>query len=527
MDITQLKKITSGLHVLFAEDSLVYRKSIQKMIAPFFKQLDLAVDGEDAFNQYREFHESNGGYYDILITDLIMPNLDGYALSKKVKDYNKNQNIIVISGENDLQLLIKLINLGIKKFVAKPIDEKELLKVIADVAEKIHTSHLNQVEQKEIKEYNEILKERESVNSKQYSEFYEALNESSIISRADIDGNITFVNDLFCKLSGYTKEELLGQNYRILKDKATPSSFYTKLWNTVTAKKTFKTVFKNRRKDGSIYYLEQLIKPILDIDGEIVEYIAIANDVSRLFISVQKETKLRESSEDFFRNIGHEMRTPLNAILGILPFLKKRLTDPKFSEMIAVIDESSHNLHQLIEHVLDIQKMKSGTLENHLKPFNPVSMINALMNTMHIMAEAKEQNLHTIMDEEDLPLLISDEKHISDIIEVIINNAIKFTPNRGEISCSMIYDFKHERLKISVKDSGIGIAKEDHEKIFALSQADGSLSRKYEGAGLGLFVASSLIKVLEGKISVHSTPSKKGSLFLVEIPCKVLNQEKA
>jgi PAS domain S-box-containing protein len=524
VDIEEVLKLTKKLHVLFAEDSLSMRKATSNMIKPLFKHLETAVDGADAFSKYMSDHETRGQFFDIVITDIVMPNEDGLMLSSKIKDCNPSQHIIVTSSENDLKLLINLLNLGVTKFVAKPIQKEAIVDVIGLVAQDIYKQHLLDAEQEEIREYNEILKKREVAQAKLYSDFYDALNETSIISKADLNGNITFANELFCKITKYSEDELLGKNYRMLKNDVTPSSFYSKLWNTITNQKSYKTVFKNKNRDGDAYYIEQVIKPIIDINGETIEYITIANDVTRLFKSIKKETEARESADQFFRNVGHEMRTPLNAIIGIAPFLKKKLKDsPKLLEMFDVIDESSKNLHKLVENVLDIQKLNAGELKTQLLDFDPVMLIQTVTKSMEHLALEKNQHFTVdIQDKSYFPLLVGDEKHIHAVMEILIDNAIKFTPNEGDISCRLEYD--NNLLIFKVEDTGIGIHADDQEKIFTLTQLDGSISRNHEGTGMGLYLAANLLKILNGKIRVKSIPTQ-GSIFTVEIPCQTTKQQ--
>ena len=126
-------------------------------------------------------------------------------------------------------------------------------------------------------------------------EYKKALDESSIVSKSDLSGTIIYVNDKFCKFSGYTKEELLGNKHSIIKSPDTPKDFFNDLWETLTNKKIFKGVIKNRKKNGDPYYVDSTIMPILDKNNNIIEYIAIRNDVTKLF---EKEKVIYEQTTD-------------------------------------------------------------------------------------------------------------------------------------------------------------------------------------------------------------------------------------
>jgi len=306
---------------------------------------------------------------------------------------------------------------------------------------------------------------------------------------------------------------------KILKNNQFISSYYERLWRTITAKKSYKNIFKNKRKDGSYYYVQQVIKPLLDVNGEIKEYISIANDMTQIFDSLEKQKDTQRERDAFFRNIGHEMRTPLNAIIGITPLIQKKVKDDeKLSNMAKIIHDNAHNMHKLIERLLDIQQLQSNKLILNKSIFNPIDVIESLFTNMKRLALGKEQSFRYMIDKINMPeKLIGDSTRMIEVIEAIIDNAIKFTPNGGIIVCKVLFKEETNSIKISIKDNGIGIDQKDFRKIFEASQLDGSISRKHEGAGLGLMVVANLLKLLKGHIRMISEPNN-GSTFFIEIP---------
>ncbi|MEY4505063.1 MAG: hypothetical protein RL154_1360, partial [Pseudomonadota bacterium] len=159
-------------------------------------------------------------------------------------------------------------------------------------------------------------------SSKLLVEYKKAVDASAIVSKADLKGNITYVNDAFCIISGYKQEEVLGRNHNIVRHPDMPKELFEKLWNTIQSKKIFKGIIKNRKKNGSAYYVASAIVPILDTNGEISEYLSLRYDISELIEAKQKAEEAERTKSQFLANMSHEIRTPLNGIIGFADILQ-------------------------------------------------------------------------------------------------------------------------------------------------------------------------------------------------------------
>ena len=516
-----------SLHVLYVEDSATMRHATQKLLAPYFDNIDSATDGVHGLELYRNFRKQHEKNYDIVISDLEMPNMDGKELARAILSIDPSQEIIIISASNDLTILIDLINLGVRKFLSKPILAQQLHTTISEVATNLRLKKLKEEELADISQHNILLKKREEIylrklekSFKELSEFNSALNESGVVSKTNTDGIITYVNPKFCEVSGYSEEELIGNKHTIVGCGEMASSFFEKLWRTITAKKIHNGVFKNRTKAGKIFYIEQLVKPILTVEGEISEYIAIGNDITQMMESIEIAKHAEEGKDDFFRNISHEMRTPLNSILGLTSLLKRRAKDDtKFLDMLSVIESNSQNLSNLVESILDLQRLQRNDLEFQIKEFETSSLYHSIIKQNEPKVLEKNLTFKYAIDPDAPSTLMGDENRIHQIIMAIMDNAIKFSLKEGTVNFHISYSYDESILIIQVSDCGIGISIEDQEKIFKLTQLDSSLSRKHEGSGLGLTISNSLIKKMGGKFTVHSV-LHEGSTFLMEIPLK-------
>ncbi len=253
------KKLLSGLsdlNVLYVEYEPLSREMVSLMLKNFFKNLDVAKDGEEALEKFKQ------KYHDVVITDMSMPKLNGFTLTKEIKKLNEETSIIFLSGSNDIEALLQSINLGIDGYLLKPINLEQFIQVLTRVLQKHYYM-------KKTREYENYLKQ-----------FKNAVNEFSIISKTDLKGVITYANKNFEKISKYSKKELIGNPHNIVRHPDMDKKFFENLWKTIKSKKPFKGVMKNRDKEGKSYYVDTIITPVLDLKGDIKEYLAVRKDIT-------------------------------------------------------------------------------------------------------------------------------------------------------------------------------------------------------------------------------------------------------
>jgi PAS domain S-box-containing protein len=356
-------------------------------------------------------------------------------------------------------------------------------------------------------------------------QFVDALNESAIVSKTNLLGVITYVNDNFCNISGYSKKELIGKKHNIVRHPDMEKSTFTNLWRTIQNKEIFKATIKNRAKDGKEYYVDSVIIPILGLDNEIIEYMAVRYNVTELVYARDEAIKAQRSKDEFLSNMSHELRTPLNSIIGFSQILQRLIKDDKQQKYLYNIHTSSKHLLSLINDILDLSKIqcKKFTLNPHI--FNPKRELNSLISQFEAQVNSANIILNTEFDSSIECNLEGDWLRISQVIRNLLSNAIKFTPANGTVTIRAKYI--DGQLQISVEDSGIGINKETQERIFKpFEQADSSTTRKYGGTGLGLSISSELINIMNGKLTLKSQ-EKVGSTFTVNIPLKLKSNEVA
>jgi len=277
IDIKELVKYSKNLKVLYVEDDKEARTSIVEFLKNFFSDLQVAVDGEDGLDKFNQYK------FDLIITDINMPKLNGFEMIKIIRELDKEISILILSAYDDKNNLSQGIKLSVDGYLLKPIDNKQFI----DVLLKMVTNYKNKIDN-----------EANAVILEQYKNI---TNQSTIISKTDTKGRITFVNDKFTKLYQYTKDELVGKTHHLIKHPNNPDSTYKDLWRTVKSeKKVWKGQLRNISKDGVSHYLQMTIEPILDKDGNILEYISLQTDITKIMNPKKQLENLIDTADNIF-----------------------------------------------------------------------------------------------------------------------------------------------------------------------------------------------------------------------------------
>jgi len=221
------------------------------VLQKFFKTIIIAIDGEDGFTKFQE------NQIDIIITDINMPKLNGIEMIEKIRTINQDVSIVVLSAHDDTKYLTESIKYQVQGYLFKPVDRKHFSETVGSICKQI-------IEKKNHEKRRRLLEDYKKIT-----------DNSSIVSKADIDGYITYVNDEFCRISGYSYNELIGKRHGIISSPDEPKELFEELWETIKERKeTWQGIIKNRTKDGRFYYVKTTIEPILNEFNEIEEFIA-------------------------------------------------------------------------------------------------------------------------------------------------------------------------------------------------------------------------------------------------------------
>lgn len=359
---------------------------------------------------------------------------------------------------------------------------------------------------------------------------------------ADVTGTITLVNDAFGGAIGIDKRSIIGQNFRRVVDRQDVRRVF-KVFNTVfaTGEAVSMLNFIYRRHDGSSFYAEMSVSPMMSSSGQVIGFRGIVRDVTERKLAEQTLLQAKDAAEaanntksTFLATVSHELRTPLTSVLGFAKIIRKKLSEViapalttddrkvrKAMEQVTgnvdIIVSEGERLTALINNVLDIAKIESGKIDWHEEPIIVSDVVKRAVAATAALAEQKHLPLVTEVDPE-LPFIIGDADRLVQVMINLLSNAIKFT-EAGAVTCRVTG--LDGTITVSVSDTGIGIDPANHGKVFdEFVQIGDTLTGKPTGTGLGLPICKEIVEHHGGRIWVESELGR-GSMFAFTLPVKV------
>ena len=360
----------------------------------------------------------------------------------------------------------------------------------------------------------------------------------------DLSGRIEYVNDAFVQQSGYTREEVIGCNPRMLKSGKTPPETYATLWAELSAGRIWRGELVNRMRSGEERTEAVSITPLRQPDGSITHYVAIKDDITEqkrigeelarhrdhleqlvaersaeVIVAMEAAEAASRSKSEFLANMSHEIRTPMNAIIGLTHLLSREIADVRHADRLAKIAAAAHHLLNLINDILDLSKIEAGKLELEFTDFEVERVVGNVVTLIRDKAEARQVEL--VVDMRGIPAMLhGDGLRLQQILLNFAGNAVKFT-ERGNITLrAFVVRAEDDVLvvRFEVRDTGIGLTPEQQGQLFqSFRQADASITRKFGGTGLGLAISRRLAELMGGQIGVDSKIGE-GSTFWIEVP---------
>ncbi|MCA9907867.1 MAG: PAS domain S-box protein, partial [Anaerolineae bacterium] len=367
--------------------------------------------------------------------------------------------------------------------------------------------------------------QREITGRKQAEETLHRISQAVIQSPTsvmitNVDGDIEYVNPAFTNVTGYSFEEVIGKNPRILNSGTHPREYYQALWNTLLSGKTWQADICNRRKSGELYWELQSISPIRNPQGVITHFVAVKVDqterrlaeVQRLQLALEKEkvVLLRQ----FIGDISHDLKTPLTIFKTYL-YLLERITDPsQYKEKLQVLISTTHHLERVIEDLLTMSRL-DGSIDLTLALLNLHSLIYSVDAKMRSLARQKNIQIALELDN-SVPPIMADESELERALLNLVENAVKYTPVDGTITIRT--HNRDDAVVIEVCDTGQGIDQTDLPHIFErFYRADKARSKENGGTGLGLAIVQKVVDMHSGRVEAESAVGQ-GSTFRVYLP---------
>ena len=368
---------------------------------------------------------------------------------------------------------------------------------------------------------------------KEIADLKSALDEHAIVAITDPQGRITYVNDKFCAISKYAREELLGQDHRIINSGFHPTEFIRDLWTTITHGKVWKGEIKNKAKDGSFYWVDTTIVPFLDEQGKPRQYVAIRADITERKrveqevrqLNADLERRVRERTteleaanqelEAFSYSVSHDLRAPLRGVDGYVRILKEDYADRLEAEgnrLLDVVSGEARRMGQLIDDLLAFSRLGRQPMQSA-----PIDLA-ALTRSVFERLTAAAPNPPVRLELKPLPPALGDQAMLRQVLANLIGNAIKFTRHQPAPIVAVGGSIRDGEQTCYIKDNGVGFDEAYGHKLFGVFQRLHS-EAEFEGTGVGLALVQRIVQRHGGRVWAEGKLNH-GATFYFTLPTK-------
>jgi len=498
------------IKILLAEDNINDVKLLEKE----FKRNSLSYELSVVDNEV-DYRKSLITFCpDIILSDYSMPVFDGLNALRIRMEISPLIPFIIVTGSINETTAVECLKAGADDYVIK----EHISRICPSIKSALRTHDLN-VEKEAA---------QKALIESEYN--YRTLVENLAVGVYQItpDGKILHVNPAFIKIMGYnnfSSEEINSQNslsdysaWDFYPDSETRNMFLQRLKESGEIKDMELQIYDLSNK---LIWVNITAKSRFDKDGNLLWIDGVLEDISIRKAAEIHLIKAKEQAEEmsrlkssFLANMSHEIRTPLNGILGFAEILKEEIKDNEQLRHVKVIEKSGRRLLETLDLILNFSKLEAESVNAHYGEVNIYKVIDEVVKNFEAMAKNKNLSFTREIKHDNITAQI-DERFLRHVLNNLIKNAIVYTDNGGVI---VTFDKDENDMIIKVKDTGIGIAKENFEIIFEpFRQESEGYSRNFEGTGLGLSITKRFIELLKGEITVQSEVGI-GSTFTVRLP---------
>jgi PAS domain S-box-containing protein len=431
-------------------------------------------------------------------------------------------------------MLERLQQYGYVRYEDLPLETRDGRHIAVEFVSNVYQAGDKKVIQCNIRDITERKRTQDQLRAsfKEIGDLKSALDEHAITAITDPQGKITYVNDKFCAISKYSREELLGQDHRIINSGYHSKEFIRGLWTTIAHGMVWKGEIKNRAKDGSFYWVDTTIVPFLNEQGKPRQYVAIRTDITehkaqeeknrQLNVELEKRVVERTAQlqaanqelEAFSYSVSHDLRAPLRHVLGFVEVLQQEAVPPLSQNSLGhltTISQAAKQMGKLIDDLLAFSRIGQSDMRKAV--VNLDQLVQEALGDFQ--AETKERNI--VWDIHPLPAVQADRALLRLVLVNLISNAVKFTGSRAEakieIGCAPSSD--GERV-IFIRDNGAGFDPRYAGKLFAVFQRLHT-QEEFDGTGIGLANVQRIIHRHGGRTWAEGVVDG-GATFYFSIP---------
>jgi PAS domain S-box-containing protein len=540
--------IPTAAAILIVEDETEVRVTLSRILIDAGHKVTGLKRGADALEIIQR------SPFDVVITDIRLPDIGVMEILELAKEINPDVAVIIITSYTNIETAVDAVSQGAYAYCVKPINPGEIKTIITNALKQQRLLQENKRLVDSLQHANKLLieaNEKLRIEINEHEQAEAALKESEAKYRSLVNniklgifrstpepmGKFLEVNPAMEEITGYSRAELLKMSVSDLY--VHPEERKTTLEEIASAKGKITKELRFRKRDGTEIVVSDTKVAVKGDDGRILYFDGIIEDITerkrmeedlqeknRQLVKQQQELmeKTREleaasqAKSEFLAHMSHELRTPLNVIIGFSELMLDGVPGEINKEQRQCLDDvlsSGKNLLDLINDVLDLSKVESGKIKLRLADITLTEVLEGLKRTMTPILAPRKQSLD-IEVEKGLPPVHADKGKLRQVLLNLLGNATKFTPDGGKLKIEAVT--KDHSCQVSVVDNGIGIKKEDQERIFEpFLQLDNPLTMEKGGAGLGLALTKQIIEKHGGQIWVESEYGK-GSRFTFTLP---------
>jgi len=493
---------STEISILYVEDEQGARDILNSILAKKYPgvRLHLADNGESGLELFTKHRP------DIVITDINMPRMDGIRMASEIKSLTPETIVIALTAHSDTKFLLSAIEIGINHYVLKPLDYNRLFLVIDKCIA------LTMLERRIKSQSDHIRKLSRAVEQ----------SPSSVVI-TDALGSIEYVNPRFTEITGYTTEEIRGQNPRILKSGKTPPEKYSELWRTITSGNNWHGEFLNRKKSGELYWESVSISPIHNEEGVITHYVSVKEDISDRKQAEQKIESLNimlaaraqelevanEELEAFNFTVSHDLRSPITSIHGFSQVLLEKCVDC-FDEQclnyVNIIHKEIRRMDAMVKALLKFSRLSRQEMDHEDVNLGAIAATIA----MELQLRNPERRVRFTIAEE--AHCTGDPALLRVVLENLIGNAWKYTSRKAETHIEFGVLNSGGKPTYFVRDNGAGFDAGQADKLFGVFKRLHS-EEEFEGFGIGLATVQRIVQRHGGLIRAEGEVGKGATFY--------------